>query len=452
MKQAHARAAILSVGDELTLGQTLDTNSKWVSERRVERGIVPVEHVTEPAEMGAQAAAFKRLSERAELVICTGGLGPTADDLTRGALASALGCELVEDQIALAEIEAFFEARGREMPRNNRMQAQRPRVAMSLPNLCGTAPGLAATFSNQCDVFCLPGPPSELQSMFQHQVVPRLRPRSGVSVVTRCLHCIGIGESVLATKLGDLMDRSRNPLVGTTASGGVVSCRIRYEGMESPDRVAELVSAAEREVRARAGVHVFGAEGESLQEAVLARMARLGGKLATVESCTGGLVARLLTDVPGSSGVFRGGLVTYSNDLKTSLAGVPAELMSEKGPGAVSPEVAAAMAQGGLSRLGADACLSVTGIAGPGGAVPSQGERPAKPVGLVFVALALGDAFAAKLGVGALDVRAFRHTDGRTMVREWSAKCALAMVWMALAGSPSTKLLREVEWPPVGPA
>lgn len=452
MRQAHSRAAILSIGDELTLGQTLDTNSKWISERLVEMGIVPIEHTTVPDDLAAQAAAFRRLSERADVVICTGGLGPTADDLTRGALASALGCDLVEDQIALAEIEAFFGARGREMPANNRTQAQRPRTAMSLPNLCGTAPGLAASFSNQCEVFCLPGPPNELRSMFQHQVVPRLRPRAGVSVVTRCLHCIGIGESVLATRLGDLMDRDRNPLVGTTASGGVVSCRIRYEGTEGSERAGELVAATEREVRERAGVHVFGADGETLQGAVLSRLSRYGARVATVESCTGGLLSKLITDVPGSSAVFRGGLVTYSNELKVLLAGVPVGLLSVDGPGAVSPEVAGAMAAGGLERLGADVCLSATGIAGPGGAVPSQGSRPAKPVGLVFVGVALRRELAAKLGVQELDVRAFRHTDDRNLVREWTAKCALAMLWMALAGAQSTKLLRQVEWPPSPPA
>ena len=151
----------------------------------------------------------------------------------------------------------------------------------------------------------------------------------------------------------------------------------------------ELVAATERAVRERAGVHVFGADGETLQGAVLSRLSRYGASVATVESCTGGLLARLITDVPDASAVFRGGLVTYSNELKVQLAGVPAGLLAADGPGAVSPEVAGAMAAGGLERLGADVCLSATGIAGPGGAVPSQGSRPAKPVGLVFVGVAL---------------------------------------------------------------
>ncbi|MFZ4575798.1 MAG: CinA family nicotinamide mononucleotide deamidase-related protein [Phycisphaerales bacterium] len=448
MRQAHATAAILSIGDELTLGQTLDTNSKWVSERLVEFGIVPVEHTTVPDDLDAQAAAFKRLSERAELVICTGGLGPTADDLTRAALAAALGCPLVEDEIALAGIEAFFEARGRSMPVNNRTQAQRPAIAMSLPNLCGTAPGLAATFPNQCDVFCVPGPPSELRSMFQHQVVPRLRPRAGVNVLTRCLHCFAIGESELAQRLGSLMDRDRNPLVGTTASGGVVSCRIRYEGTEALAHASSLMAETEREVRARAGSHVFGSDGQTLQEAVVLALTKLGAKLGTVESCTGGLVSRLITDVPGSSTVFRGGLVCYSNDLKVSLAGVEESLLRPDGPGAVSPEVVSAMARGGLERLGADICIAVTGIAGPGGAVPSRGDSPAKPVGLVFVGVAMRPELAAKIGAAELDTRAFRHMDDRVAVREWSAKCGLAMVWFALTGAQGVRMLRQIEWPP----
>ncbi len=448
MRQAHAKAAILSIGDELTLGQTLDTNSKWISERLVELGIVPVEHITVPDDLSAQVAAFKRLSHHADLILCTGGLGPTADDLTRQALANALECPLVEDLIALAEIEAFFEARARSMPPNNRTQAQRPSLAQSLPNLCGTAPGLAATFSNGCDAFCIPGPPNELRSMFQHQVVPRLRPRPGVQVITRCLHCFGIGESSLAERLGDLMNRDRNPLVGTTASGGVVSCRIRYEGTEPSDVAAAAVAATEREVRLRAAPHVFAAGGETLQEAVVSRLSSLGASLATVESCTGGLISRLITDVPGSSSVFRGGLVTYSNDLKTLLAGVPEPLLTPDGPGAVSPQVAVAMAQGGLERLSADACLAVTGIAGPGGAVPSRGDIPAKPVGLVFIALALRPALATRLNAPEVEVRAFRHMDDRTLVREMSAKCALGMLWFACTGAAGTRMLRQVDWPP----
>lgn len=448
MRQAHAKAAILSIGDELTLGQTLDTNSKWISERLVELGIVPIEHVTVPDDLSAQAAAFKRLAQHSDLILCTGGLGPTADDLTRQALANALDCPLVEDLIALAEIEAFFEARARSMPPNNRTQAQRPSLAQSLPNLCGTAPGLAATFSNGCDVFCIPGPPSELRSMFQHQVVPRLRPRPGVQVITRCLHCFGIGESSLAERLGDLMSRDRNPLVGTTASGGVVSCRIRYEGTEAADVAAAAVAATEREVRLRAAPHVFAAGGETLQEAVVARLSSLGARLATVESCTGGLISRLITDVPGSSSVYRGGLVTYSNDLKTLLAGVPEPLLGPDGPGAVSPQAAGAMAQGGLERLSADACLAVTGIAGPGGAVPSRGDLPAKPVGLVFIALALRPALATRLNAPEVEVRAFRHVDDRILVREMSAKCALGMLWFACAGAAGTRMLRQVDWPP----
>lgn len=449
MRRIHSKAAILSVGDELTLGQTLDTNSQWISRQLLDLGILPCEHVTIPDVLESQVSAFKRLAQTYDLVICSGGLGPTADDLTRAALAQALSVGLEEDPIALAQIEAFYVARGREMPAINRVQALRPSSAVTMSNLNGTAPGIAATFANGCDVFCVPGPPVELHSMFQHQVLPRLRPPAGHTVVTRCVNCIGIGESNLATMLGEMMSRDRNPLVGTTASGGVVSCRIRYEGAQSQDVAERLVADAEAEVRLRAGVHAFSAGTESLESAVLQKLGKLRAKCATVESCTGGLVSKLLTDVPGSSSTFIGGLITYSNELKTTFADVDSALFAKEAPGAVSHEVAAAMAAGGLKKLGADLCVSVTGIAGPGGAVPSIGDRPGKPVGLVFIGIALSDSLATALGVPALQTRAFKHINDRVQVREWSAKSALAAMWFTLNGRADVRLLREIDWPPV---
>ncbi|MBS0197173.1 MAG: CinA family nicotinamide mononucleotide deamidase-related protein [Planctomycetes bacterium] len=433
MNREHRRAAILSIGDELTLGQTLNTNSRWLAERLSGAGVLPVEHVTVPDDLAAQTRAILRLAAACDLVVCSGGLGPTADDLTRQALAEAMGDQLVEDPLALEQVRAWYESRGREMPEINRVQALRPSKGQSLQNLHGTAPGLFGVVRSggqECDVLCLPGPPGEMFPMFDAQLLPRLRPPAGLVIRTRTLHCFGIGESDLAMRLGALMDRTRNPLVGTTASGGVVSCRLRYEGVGPGDAAEAALDETERLTRAAAGAYVFGSGQATLAGTVLDLLRAKGQTLGCVESCTGGLLGAYLTEVPGSSAAFVGGLITYSNYIKNSLAGVPSALTSPGGPGAVSGETARAMAKGGLDALGCDHCLAVTGIAGP------EGGSEAKPVGTVWIARVSRD--------GSGDVRRFQMSGSRQNVREWSAKTALAMLRFHLAGLAGFKMLREV--------
>ena len=452
MARTHATAAILSVGDELTLGQTLDTNGRWLADRLTAIGIVPVEHVTVPDNLVAQARAIRDLASRADLVVCTGGLGPTADDLTRQALADAMGDALVEDRLALAQIEAFFAARNRPMAPINRTQALRPARGSTIPNLNGSAPGLIGSITlngdptsghaaRTADVYCLPGPPREMIPMFEAHVVPRLRLPEGRTVRTRVLHTFGLGESDLAQRLGTLMDRGRTPLVGTTASGGVVSIRLRYEGHAAPAEADGLLDETERLVREAAGEYIFARGDHTLQDAVLALLRARNETLGSVESCTGGGLGELVTQAAGSSASFLGSLVTYSNELKVSLAGVPAELLSPTGPGAVSAETVKAMAAGGLAKLGVTHCLAVTGIAGPDGA------RPGKPVGTVFIARAsrgTGVPPVNALGEPDCEVRRFQMTGDRQAVREWTSKTALAMLWQHLSGLPAMRLLREV--------
>ncbi|MBM4107758.1 MAG: competence/damage-inducible protein A [Phycisphaerae bacterium] len=432
MATEHRTAAILAVGDEIVLGQSLDTNSRWLSQRLFDLGIVPVEHATVGDDLGAHAAAFRRLAERADMVVCTGGLGPTADDLTRAALAGASGDTLVEDAGALASIEAFLKERGRAMSPLNRTQARRPSRAAWLPNGHGTAPGLAGEVG-ACDVFCIPGPPAEMRPMFEGHVRPRLKPPTDRAVRTRALHCVGLGESDLADRLGSLMSRDRNPTVGTTASGGVVSVRLRSVAPGEAE-AERLLDADEHEVRRLAGPHLFGADGETIAGAVVGRLVARGRGLVVAESCTGGMLGAMVTQVPGSSAVFRGGWIVYDNRAKVADLGVPGALLGAGGPGAVSREVAAAMAEGALRHgrdRDADTALAITGIAGP------EGGSPDKPVGTVFVALARADA--------ATDVRRFSMAGDRESVRRWSALSALAMLWMHLAGAPATRLLREIE-------
>lgn len=437
----HRTAAIVSMGDELTLGQTLDTNSRWLSQRLVGLGIMPVEHITVPDDLDRTVAAFERLARSVDLIISSGGLGPTADDLTRQALARAMGDDLVEDAGSVDQIAAWFRSRGREMPALNRVQALRPSRGQSIENKHGTAPGLAGNIGvagRSCAVFCLPGPPREMQPMFDAFVRGRLRPPVGRTVVTRVLHTVGIGESDLASRLGPLMDRSRNPLVGTTASGGIVSIRVRYEGPAAAEEAAALADAAAQDAARAAGAHLFGRDDQTLAGVVLDTLRRRGERLSVVESCTGGLLGSTITEVPGSSDVFWGGWITYANQTKREQVGVPARLFVETGPaeapGAVSREVAEAMARGGLERSGTDHCLSITGIAGPGGGTD------AKPVGTVWIARAWRSAAGIET-----EARRFAMGGDRGAVREWAARWALAMLWLGLEGRAGIKLLRQVE-------
>lgn len=429
-----ATLAILAVGDELTTGQKIDTNSAWLSARLLERGIETVEHATVPDEPEPIGAAIGRLARAADLVIVTGGLGPTADDLTRQGLAIALGAarndkpeELVEDAEALAEIRGWFERSGRRMPETNRVQALRPRGAECVPNKFGTAPGLRAQIEQEgvTLVFCLPGPPREMRPMFEQSVLPEL-PAPDRAIVARFVHAFGAGESHVAELLGDLMDRDRNPVVGTTASGGIITCRMRAE-FASADEAERALDDTERAVRERLGRLVYGAGEDTLESVVIDLLRARNQTLATVESCTGGLLGAALTEISGASDVYRGGWVTYTNEMKTAEVGVPRELLERQG--AVSREVAEAMARGGRAASGADWAVGITGIAGPGGG------SEAKPVGTVWIGVA---------GPDGVDVRWFVIPGNREDVRQWSVRSALGMVRLGVLRL-EMELLRQAE-------
>lgn len=433
---AHAAAAVLSVGDELILGQTLDTNSRWISEQLLALGIPTLEHATVGDDASATAGALLRLAASADVIIATGGLGPTLDDLTRRALADALGEPLVEDAAALDQVRACFARAGRAMPDPNRVQALRPSSSTILRNNHGTAPGLAATLraahARPCDVFCLPGPPREMKAMFDADVRPRLRPPAGRAVRTRVIHTFGIGESDIAVRLGPMMERTRTPLVGTTASRGVVSCRLRFEGA-APAADAAL-DRDEQEIRSRLGAYVFGGGEDTLAGVVLGLLLDRAETLTLVESCTGGGLGAMITEVPGSSAAFLGGWIAYTNELKQLMVGVPPDLFAAPhGPGAVSRACAEAMARGGLERSGAAHALAITGVAGP------DGGTPAKPVGTVWIAHA-SRAGAQPPGV---ESRLFMLSGDRGAIREIAAKSALAMLRFHLIGAGPVPLLRQ---------
>jgi nicotinamide-nucleotide amidase len=441
----HDRAAIISVGDELILGQTLDTNSKWISERLSERNVRVVEHVTVADDLAEQTAVITRLAARVPLVIVTGGLGPTADDLTRQALAAAMNDTLITDEPALRSIEALFTSRGRPVTDLQRSQALRPSRGGTIANPHGTAPGLHGVVrsgAGTCDVYCLPGPPNEMKPMLLERVIPSLRQPEGVAVRTHVLHTLGMGEGDLAQKLGPLMDRARNPLVGTTASGGVVSIRVRFEGSDADAERAtrETVTAC----RAAAGEYVFGEGDDTIMSATLEELREHSARLVVVESCTGGLLGSLLTSVPGSSDVFLGGWITYANEMKRSQVGVPEQTLVHYG--AVSAEAAHAMVVGALrAPIGVDAthAVSITGVAGP------DGGSDAKPVGTVFIAV--GSRPSAASGQPAaeplVEVRRFRFGGDRATIRDRAAKMALAMLRFHLRGEHVARLLWETQAP-----
>jgi nicotinamide-nucleotide amidase len=373
-------AVILSIGTELTTGQNVDTNAAWLSARLTPMGVRVIRHVTVGDNLEPVREAIGQSLEECDLVVITGGLGPTPDDLTRRAVAEAIRQPLEENADALGQIRSLFQSWGRPMSDANRVQAMIPRNCDVIPNARGTAPGIRYR-GEGTQLFALPGVPAEMMAMFDAAVVPALATRTGDGgACDRRLLCFGISEAKVGELLGDLMARDRNPLVGTTASHGVISVRIVAIGQNEAE-AAKSAGADSAEIRRRLGHAVFG-EGDDSLESVVARLLKERNRtLATAESCTGGLLAKRVTDVPGSSAYFLRGYVTYSNESKSDLVNVPPELIATHG--AVSEAVAGAMAAGCRLAAGSGIGLSITGIAGPGG-----GNPPEKPVGLVYLGLA----------------------------------------------------------------
>lgn len=374
-------AEIVAVGSELVDGSKLDTNSQWLSRKLGELGVAVRFHTSVGDDLEANIAAFGLAVGRSSLVVVSGGLGPTQDDLTRDALAAVAGVSLVEDAESLAAIEALFARRHRPMAARNRVQALIPQGAEPLANRVGTAPGIWMPVGPSI-VVCLPGVPSELKIMFDEQVVPRLK-RLGIGhriIVHRVVNLFGKGESDIEAEALDLTARGRRPEVGITAHDATISLRISCDCATEADALAEMAPTLAIIRERFADLIVGEAEGQDVAEALVAELVRTGMTLATAESCTGGLIAHRLTTIAGVSPHYPGGVVSYANQAKIDLLGVPDSLIETHG--AVSAEVAEAMAIGVRDRLHADLGLSVTGVAGP------TGGSPEKPVGLVYLGLA----------------------------------------------------------------
>ncbi|MFO1499456.1 MAG: competence/damage-inducible protein A [Verrucomicrobiota bacterium] len=374
---------LINTGTELMLGFVTNTNQRWLCRELSRLGLI----VTRQVSIADQALLIQRAvaesMERAELVITTGGLGPTSDDLTRSCIAELFGRPLREDPGVLDRIEQFFRARKRAMPPSTRVQALVPEGATVLPNNNGTAPGLALETENHGQkrlLIMLPGPPRELEPMFANAVKPWLQERLPRSLpfVCRILKSTGVGESVVeATIAGPLQPLVSTGLeIGYCARFGEVDIRFTAQG----EGAANLVEQAVQVTLSLIGKHVFGTDDDQL-DTVLIRLLTISNRtLAVAESCTGGYLANRLTNVPGASAAFQGGCITYSNQAKQDLLGVRAETLAQHG--AVSEPTAREMAEGARKRLGADYALAITGIAGP------TGGTAEKPLGTVYIALA----------------------------------------------------------------
>lgn len=412
------QAIIISVGDELTLGQTVDTNSAWLSARLAAAGILTRSHLTVPDDQGAIVQAVRSATELAEWVVVTGGLGPTQDDLTRQALAELKHVPLILHAPSLVRIEQFFKDNGRVMSASNRVQALAPVDAIVLDNYKGTAPGLRLAVGSAL-VFALPGVPSEMKAMFEQHLLPLISAQAaGRTILTRKINTFGIGESVVGEALGDLMRRDCNPMVGTTVSAGIVSVRIRSDFATRLQAQAELECTVDL-VKQKLGTAVFSEDEVSLAMVVGQMLAARKRTVATAESCTAGLVAALLTEVPGASAWFLGGWVVYADYMKTATLGIPPGLIARDG--AVSESVVRYMASEALQRSSSDYALALTGVAGPGGGSSE------KPVGTVWIGL--GKKTAGRTHVAA---ERFLLFGDRAMIRERAAKTALNMLRLEL--------------------
>jgi len=412
------KAEIIAVGSELLTPDRLDTNSLFLTRRLNQLGIAVARKTIVGDEPDRLRDVFREALSRAELVISTGGLGPTLDDLTREAVSDLLGRKLQLDEGVLRRIEGRFRRLGRTMSENNKRQALVPQGADVLENPVGTAPGLWLEPDGRVLVL-LPGPPPELQAIFTQHVEPRLaRLGSGLRLYSRELRIASLPESEVDQRAAPIYSGYADVQTTILAAPGEIQIHLRSWSNDAAAAERTLQEMVERLTLAL-GESVFTTSGESLEQAVARELTRNQATIAAAESCTGGLLAERLTRVPGSSAYFRGGVVCYSNDLKTAWADVPPELIESQG--AVSSAVAQALAAGIRRRTGATLGVGITGIAGP------AGGSPEKPVGLVHIALA---------GASSSSERAVQLSGDRERIRWQASQLALDLTRLYLLHLP----------------
>ena len=412
-------AEIISVGTELLLGNIVNTNTRDLSLMLADLGINVYWHTTVGDNPARLRAALDAAKERADLIITTGGLGPTCDDLTRRSIYEAFGVETYFDERAKAEMEDYFRVgRGGFMPENNLQQCILPVGSTVFYNTCGTAPGCGFR-AGDTTVLILPGPPKEMNAMMRCGGLDFLRAQSAEGIFSHNIHTFGMGESHIESLLRSEMDALQNPTLAPYAKEGEVRLRVTAKARTQAEAEAMMAPVIER-VRDVLGDKIYGVDTDSLENTVLQLFREGGLTFAAAESCTGGLIAKRITDLPGSSAVFRGGCTVYTNDAKMILLGVPAELIDTHG--VISAPVAKALAENVREILGADYGIGVTGLAGPDGDGINE-------VGTVFVAIA---------GKGFSHVRALSlgGRADRSRVRTLSANHAFDLLRRAVTSLP----------------
>lgn len=411
------KAELVMIGTELLLGETVDTNAAYLAQELAALGIDLYYKSTVGDNWIRMIEVITQALARSDLVIVSGGLGPTIDDLTREAVAAVANLPLELNTEAMEMIEAYFRQSNRTMSENNRKQAFLPRGARIIPNHWGTAPGLIVHIRDKA-IIALPGVPRELKGMFAAYVSPYLESRIEVkqTLISRTLKFAGIGESKLAEMVEDELNCQSNPTVAPYASLGEVKLRITAKA-GSRERALEMIHPVERRLIQKLNPYYFGADQETLESVVGTLLRERNETLAVAESCTGGMIANRITDVPGSSDYFERGYITYSNQAKVELLNVNPELIDKYG--AVSRDVAAAMAEGAQAGAKTDWSLAVTGIAGPSGGTSE------KPVGLVYIAVS---------GKGNTKTKQFRFNGTRTEIKFLVSQAALNFLRLEIQG------------------
>lgn len=410
-------AEIICIGTELLLGQTLDTNATYLARELAGLGINLYHKATVGDNLERMVQTLRQAWERSDLLILSGGLGPTQDDLTREAIGELLGEALEFRPEAWESITAYFQKSGRQVPESNRRQAMFPPSGHILPNALGTAPGVRVEKDGKY-LFAFPGVPRELYGLWETQAKPflqKITAGQGDGVLTSLMvRLVGIGESAMEEQIMDLIKSQTNPTIAPYVGKGDICLRLTCRGSsESENRVQ--IDALYQKVAERLGPFIYGFDGDNLETVIGRQLMAKGWKLALAESCTGGLISHRITNVPGSSAYYLGGVNSYSNQLKMELVHVPESILAQHG--AVSEATAAAMARGICEVTGADVGISVTGIAGPGGGTPQ------KPVGLVYLGVHLPN-------YQAVEKRVFPYD--RQGNKEASAQAGLTLLWQAL--------------------
>lgn len=412
-----ASVEIITIGTEILLGHLIDTNAVHIARELADAGVDVYAKHSVGDNTERLAAMLSDTLARADGAITTGGLGPTVDDLTKDAVARAAGVGLELHEPSLRAIEERFKYFGRTMSDNNRRQAMLPVGSYVLENPHGTAPGFVIVRADGKFIACMPGVPREMKPMLAERLIPWMKERYQLrsAIYTKTIRTVGWGESEVDKRIEDLFRSQENPKIAVLAHEGRVDIKVMAKAASRAEADAMIAPLAV-ELRGRLGNGIFGEDEQTLPGAIIAECTKRGVRLATAESCTGGAIADALVSVPGASAVFVGGVVAYDNAIKTSLLGVDAGLIARVG--AVSEEVAIAMATGARERLGTQFAISTTGIAGP------DGGSDEKPVGLVWFGLANPD--------GSVDSRSMTFPGNRDDIRRRATTAALSLLWRRL--------------------